>query len=96
MQGVCIEVDNKLLNKIKEMKSVEANYRKGEKENPGWSSYICLADAIWDKHFSHRSIALNFHRLVEKEDYLVGERRAILHYLDYLTNEPRKVKKWHF
>jgi hypothetical protein len=78
------------------MKSIEVNYRKGEKENPGWSSYTCLADAILGQHLSNRSIALNFHKFVEKEDYLISERRSILHYLDWLTKEPRKVRKWHF
>lgn len=74
------------------MKSIEARYKKAEKENTERSSYICFADAVWGKGFCKDRLYRHFNKLVETEDYELDEKRAILGFLYWLTNEPRRTK----
>ncbi len=75
------------------MKSLKARYISIREELPlKYSSYICFARAVYEQKFSHKMISRWFNLLVNKEDYLQKERKAVVKYLHYLSNLPEEGK----
>ena len=68
---------------IMSMKSLEARFKREEKKNPLWSSYIQFAEAIRDQKFTERTVTHWFNELVDKEDYRKADKQEIL--LDLFT-----------
>jgi hypothetical protein len=54
-------------------------------ENPFWSDYTCLAEAVCGRKFSRKTILRNFNSLVDKEDYARGEKKEIIEHLIELS-----------
>ena len=73
------------------MKSIKARYISIREELPlKYSSYVCFARAIFEQKFRYKMISRWFNLLVDKEDYLQKERKAIVKYLHYLSNLPEE------
>lgn len=73
------------------MKSVKINFNKMVAKNPGWSTYTCFASAIKGKNFSKETLRKWFNKLVNKEDYLSGDKKAILSSLYDMSHDSPKV-----
>jgi len=67
------------------MRSIERRFNKIIQKNPNWSSYICFAEAIKKQNFSRQAIHRWFNKLVEKDDYVKSEKRAVLDFLEGFT-----------
>lgn len=68
------------------MRSIEARYTAMRKKYPEqYSSYICFAKAVKWQKFSRESISRWFNILVDKEDYVLSERKGIVSYLHELS-----------
>lgn len=68
------------------MKSLERRYCNIVQKNPGWSSYICFAEAVTNQNFNRKAIKYWFNKLVEKADYDRSDKKAIFIHLEYLNN----------
>lgn len=69
------------------MKSIERNFKRIQKDNPLWGSYIVLAETVHGCNYSHDRISRWFNILVDKNEYLQSEKRGLVEYL-YLLNDP--------
>ncbi len=58
-----------------------------QKTHPGLSSFINLSKAVRGQKFDKTSISIWFNKLVEKDDYLKSEKRALIANLILATNE---------
>jgi len=67
------------------MRSIERRFKKFTADNPGWSSYVCFAEAIRGQGFSHDRMSRWFNRLVSSDEYSRDEKGAILAHLDVLN-----------
>ena len=74
------------------MKSIERRFSNVKERNPSWSSYICFAAAVEGQRFGRQAIHRWFHKLVDKTDYMGGEKRGILEHLVALTNTVRATR----
>lgn len=74
------------------MRSLEKRFNKITKRNPGWSSYVCFAEAIKGRGFSRQTIHRWFQKLVDKDDYAKNEKRGILAFLESLANPLRTTE----
>ena len=73
------------------MRSLERRYiTKCDKYLESYSSYICFARAIRGQKFSYEIISKWFNILVDKDDYVQGERNCIVKYLFCLSNMPEE------
>lgn len=68
------------------MKSIERRFNNVVGRNLYWSSFICFSDAIKDQRFSTQTIHRWFYKLVNKNDYVLREKKAILAHLVILSN----------
>lgn len=68
------------------MRSLQARFNQVSEKHPLWSSYICFAEAIKHQKFGQETIHRWFSKLVKEDDYIKKEKRAILEYLENLTN----------
>jgi hypothetical protein len=80
------------------MRSIQARfnkfYNKPSKANEmPPSTYLAFAKAVKHQFFSRDSIARNWMKLVDKEDYLKEEKNEIIDYLYKLSNKPEEHKK---
>lgn len=57
------------------------------------STYLAFARAVKHQFFSRDSIARNWMKLVDKEDYEKEEKNEIIDYLYKLSNTPEEHKK---
>jgi len=60
------------------MKSLQRRFNNISKQNPCWSSWICLAEAVEDQNFSERTISKYFNALVEKDDYDKRDKKGLI------------------
>ena len=67
------------------MKSIKARYLKVENKNPNLGSVICLARAIRNQSFNHKSIYNAFKKFVDESDYSKNEKKSILKFLFSVT-----------
>lgn len=67
------------------MKSVKARFLKVKDKNPNLGSVICLARAIRNQSFNHKSIYNAFKKLVEEGDYSKKDKKEILKFLFSIT-----------
>lgn len=74
------------------MRSIKRLFKKIEKENPGWGSYIVFANTVKGKNFSHDRIARMFTELVDKNEYSKSDKKDLLEHL-YILNKPLKRTK---
>lgn len=74
------------------MKSLERRFINIAEKNPLWSSYICFAEAVKEQNFSRDILHRWFQKLVDKNDYTRGEKKAILDHLENLTKPVRKTE----
>lgn len=63
------------------MKSVRRPFDKLIEDNPCLSSYTCFTKQISKGNYGKGTISRWFYKLVDREDYLASEGRAILKYL---------------
>ena len=75
------------------MKSIERRFNNILKKNPYWSSYICFAEAIKAQNFSDQTMRHWFNKLVDKDDYDKSDKKALLSFLDGLTNSAEEHRK---
>lgn len=68
------------------MRSIKRRLEKERVRTPNGSSYLWFARAVMGRKFSRPVIARQFRKLVEGEDYLPSERKAIVDYLVILAN----------
>ncbi len=66
------------------MNSIEVRFYKTQNKNPMYSSYTCFAIAISGRNYKKRTISHWFKVLVNKDDYLPSEEKAILKFLKTL------------
>lgn len=74
------------------MKSLERRFNKISDKKPFWSSYIHFAEAVKEQNFSRPIIHRWFNKLVDKDDYVKNEKRAILEHLENISNCLRKTE----
>jgi hypothetical protein len=67
------------------MKSLKRIFDKVKERNPLWSDYLCFAEAVRGKKFSRKTIVRHFNSLVDKGDYVKGEKKDILKFLVVLS-----------
>ncbi len=60
------------------MRSLKRVFEKLKRENPNWSDYTCFSHAISGKGFSKKIVSRYFNKLVDKGDYLKGEKKEVL------------------
>jgi hypothetical protein len=60
------------------MKSLERKFIEIEEKNPNLSTYMIFAQAIKNGHFSKDKLARYFNKLVDPDDYVVSEKKALL------------------
>ena len=75
------------------MKSIERRFNNILKKNPYWSSYICFTEAIKGQNFSDQTMRHWFNKLVDKDDYDKNDKKALLSFLDGLTNSAEEHRK---
>ena len=63
------------------MRSIERKFNQIVKKNPLWSSYVCFSETVEGGCFTEKNIRYYFNRLVNKNDYLKSEKKAIIKYL---------------
>ncbi len=63
------------------MKSLERRFRKIEKRNPGFSSYLCFSEAIRKRNFNPQTVRRWFYKLVDKDDYSRSDVKTLLNQL---------------
>ena len=74
------------------MKSLERRFCSIVEKNPSFSSYICFSKAVEGQKFSKQTVHRWFQKLADRDDYAKGEKRAVLKYLDNLSNSVRATK----
>jgi hypothetical protein len=74
------------------MKSLERRFRNITEKNPSLSSYACFAKTVKEQRFNKQTIHRWFQKLVNKDDYVRKEKRAILRHLEKLSNLVRTTK----
>ena len=78
------------------MRSINSRFKQRQKNNPGWSTWTCFADAIIDQNFKKETIQENFNMLVDKNDYASNEKMQLLKYLYEITKPSmRSRSKWY-
>jgi len=76
------------------MKSIIRRYKNIETRNPGYSTYICFANAIIAQNFSEQTISRWFNKLVSKNDYTtLSDKKDIIRYLVNLAKPSQDNKK---
>lgn len=64
------------------MKSIKRRFISLTKLNQYWSTYTCFAEAIYGQHFNRTIICRWFNKLVDKNDYALKNKKAILAFLE--------------
>lgn len=72
------------------MRSIKRRFVEKVRENAGVSSFIAFARAIKGQKFTRGRINKQFSILVEKDDYLMTEKKALIDYLYYFSNTPEE------
>jgi len=67
------------------MRSLKRIFDKVRERNHLWSNYMCFAEALRGKKFSRKTIVRHFNSLVDKGDYVKGEKKEILRFLMELS-----------
>ncbi len=78
--------DHKYSLALLHMKSIERRFKNIQEKKAGWSSYLCFAEAITGQMFSKEAIHRWFNKLVDKNDYAQGDKRAVLAHLQSLAS----------
>ena len=74
------------------MKSLARRFNHITEKNPNLSSYTCFARSVKEQSFNRQTIHRWFQKLVDKDDYAKREKRAVLAYLDNLSNPLRTTR----
>ena len=69
------------------MRSIERRFNRMALKNPGWSSYVCFAEAVMGQQFNKSRLRHQFNKLVEKDDYVPEEKNQTFNYLWKLNKE---------
>ena len=64
------------------MKSIKIHFKKIKEKNPYWSSIICFIKAIRTGHYHPETIKNAFNELVDKDDFLRGEKIELFSWLN--------------
>lgn len=73
------------------MRSIKASFKKEKSKATFHSSFICLGRAVAGRKFNTDRISRNLTNLVEKDDYIVSDRPALLRHLITLTNSAKRT-----
>ncbi len=76
------------------MRSIEARFLSSERDNPICGAYIHLARAVRSQGFSRRSLMENFKKLMPEDEYDRADTKALVDYLDELTDEVKKQRRF--
>ena len=68
------------------MRSIERSYKKVQTRNPILGTYPCLAQVVKGKKYSRKSLVKAFTELMPKDEYVKGEQKGLIDYLENLTN----------
>ncbi len=68
------------------MKSLQRRFDNAQTKHPRYSSYLCFAAAVYGQKFSPVIIRRWFNKLVERDDYVRAEKKAIIRDLIVKTN----------
>lgn len=72
------------------MRSISANFTKAQIHNPSCGAYLCLTAVVKNRKFSRKSLVKAFNELMPEDEYLRGEAKCLIDYLEYLTNLPEE------
>ncbi len=75
------------------MKSVEARFKRIQKQNPSWSSISSFCEAVARQNFNPVIISRWFNKLVDKDDYLKSDKKYIMNYLRDITKPCEACQK---
>lgn len=67
------------------MKSLERRFKNIVDKNPFWSSLVCFTEAVKGQGFGRQTIHRWFQKLVEKEDYCLGDKKDVLAHAEELS-----------
>jgi len=68
------------------MRSIERRFKKIEKKNSDYTTYLCFAEAVRGQRFRSKTIRFWFNRLVDKDDYDKRDKKLILTFLYHMSN----------
>lgn len=77
-----------IIKNKKYMKSIKNTFNKVKSKQPALGSYICLAEAVKNKHYTQDAISRAFTSLMPKDEYQSTERRGLIKQLATLSNTP--------
>ncbi|MFA6532993.1 MAG: hypothetical protein WCT22_03275 [Patescibacteria group bacterium] len=75
------------------MKSLARRFKNITEKNPFWSSLACFAEAVKRQGFRRDTIHRWFLKLVEKDDYEMGDKKDILAHAEELSKAVEDNKK---
>ncbi len=75
------------------MKSIERRFNNIQGKNAYYSSFTCFHLAVEEQGFSEQMIVRWFNKLVDKEDYSSGEKKAVLDYIYTCSKSPEDNQK---
>ena len=74
------------------MKSIERTFKKIERTNPDWSSFICFAEAVQHTDLCEDRVGRWFNKLVWKTDYFNEDKRTLLRFLRQLKKCSKRTE----
>ncbi|HBM45640.1 MAG: hypothetical protein UT05_C0004G0058 [Parcubacteria group bacterium GW2011_GWF2_38_76] len=75
------------------MKSLQRRFNNIAEKNPNLSSYAYFVRTIKGQRFNKQTTHRWFQKLVDKDDYVKKEKRAVLAHLDNLSDPLRTTEK---
>jgi hypothetical protein len=71
------------------MRSIQARFNQSRivKEREFWGDYLHLAKAVEGQCFTRDSIARIFKKLISKDEYCLSEKKGLIDYLGYISNQ---------
>lgn len=60
------------------MNSIKSRFNRIANENPQWAPYTCLAIAITNRKYNHKTIRRNFLELVPGDNYDFDDEKELI------------------
>lgn len=74
------------------MRSIQARFKEEKRKAACHGDFICLGRAVEGRRFCAERISRNLTALVEKDDYSITDRPALLRHLVALSNRARRTE----
>ncbi len=71
------------------MRNIYTEFLRISRREPNLGNYTIFARVISHRRLARRNILKWFDRLVDRKDYAIKEKNALINYLEDLTNMPK-------